>query len=157
MRYVPSQSKIWYKKFSLTSNKFNLTNNEFNTNIYIYNIIFQQSNQRRTISSNRSEGRLNWLITVTMDIKRSLNCFLDPQLPPIGPSLLKIICSSASKRGRLSYLPSIWADYLHNLKVAQNGYMEKWCFFFRRWSRNLEMDTWRSGCFWFYCIQNFRA
>ena len=61
------------------------------------------------------------------------------------------------KRGRWSYLPSIWTDYLHNLKAAQNGYMEKWCFFFRRWGRNLEMDTWRSGCFWFYCIQNFRA
>ena len=65
MRYVPSQSKIWYKKFSLTSSKFNLTNNEFNTNIYIYiyiyNIIFQQSNQRRTISSNRSEDRIDWI------------------------------------------------------------------------------------------------
>ena len=61
MRYVPSQSKIWYKKFSLTSNKFNLTNNEFNNNIYIYNIIFQQSKQRRTISSNRSENRIDWI------------------------------------------------------------------------------------------------
>ena len=58
MRYVPSQSKILYKKFSLTSNKFNLTNNEFKNN-NIYNIIFQQSNQRRTISSNRSEDRID--------------------------------------------------------------------------------------------------
>ena len=33
------------------------------------------------------------------------------------------------KRGRSNYLPSIWIDYLHNLEVAQNGYMEKWCFF----------------------------
>ena len=90
-----------------------------------------------------------------MDIKRSLNCFLDPQLPPIGPSLLKIICSSASKRDRSNYLPSIWPEYLHNLKAAKNGYMEKRCVFFRRWSRNLEMDTWRSGRFWFYCIRIF--
>ena len=27
-----------------------------------------------------------------------------------------------------SYLPSIWTDYLHNLKISQNGYMEKWFF-----------------------------
>ena len=33
------------------------------------------------------------------------------------------------KRGRSNYLPSIWNDYLNNLKVAQNGYMEKWYFF----------------------------
>ena len=33
------------------------------------------------------------------------------------------------KRGRSSYLPSIWTDYLTNLKVAHNGDMEKWCFF----------------------------
>ena len=31
--------------------------------------------------------------------------------------------------------------YLHNLKVAKNGYMEKW-FFFRRWSRNGNMEKW---------------
>ena len=43
-----------------------------------------------------------------------------------------------AKGGRSSYLPSIWTDYLHNLKVAQNGYMEKWCF-------------------WFNGIQNFSA
>ena len=59
MRYVPSQSKIWYKKFSLTNNEYNLTKNESNNNIY--NIIFQQSNQRRTISSNRSEDRIDWI------------------------------------------------------------------------------------------------
>ena len=70
----------------------------------------------------------------------------------------KLSVARSSKRGRSNYLPRIWTDYLHNLKVAQNGCMEEWCFFFfRRWSRNLEMDTWRSGCFWFYCIQNFRA
>ena len=45
---------------SLTSNKFNLTNNEFKNN-NIYNIIFQQPNQRRTISSNRSEDRIDWI------------------------------------------------------------------------------------------------
>ena len=60
MRYVPSRSKIWYKKFSLTNNKYNLTNNEFNNN-NIYNKIFQQSNQRRTISSNRSGDRIDWI------------------------------------------------------------------------------------------------
>ena len=32
------------------------------------------------------------------------------------------------KRGRSCYLLSIWTDYLHNLKVAKNGYMEKWLF-----------------------------
>ena len=26
------------------------------------------------------------------------------------------------KRGRSNYLLSVWTDYLHNLKVAQNGY-----------------------------------
>ena len=59
MRYVPSQSKIWYKKFSLTNNEYNLTKNESNNNIY--NIIFQQSNQRRTISSDRSEDQIDWI------------------------------------------------------------------------------------------------
>ena len=30
-------------------------------------------------------------------------------------------------------------------------------FLFRRWSGNLEMDTWRNGCFWFYCIHKIFA
>ena len=30
-----------------------------------------------------------------------------------------------SLASRSNYLPSIWTDYLHKLKVAQNGYMEK--------------------------------
>ena len=62
---------------------------------------------------------------------------------------------SSSKRGQWNYLPSIWINYLHNLKAAKNGHTEKWCVFFRRWGRDLEMDTWRSGRFWFYMYTKF--
>ena len=69
----------------------------------------------------------------------SLNCFSDPQFRPVGTRLLRIICSPI-RRGQWNYLPSIWTDFLHNIKATKNGYMEKWCVFFRRWSRNLETD-----------------
>ena len=55
----------------------------------------------------------------------------------------------------------IISEYLDRLS-SQSQSCSKWIhgevvFSFRRWSRNLEMDTWKSGCFLFYCIQNFRA
>ena len=60
---------------------------------------------------------------------------------------------SLSKKRPIELSP----EYLDRLSQRGSKWIhEEGMFFFCRWIRNLEMDTWRSGCFWFYCIQNFR-